>query len=65
MSTLPPGNKSIGPIYIPVDVKEQFLTVCKSENKTMNDKLKELVDMAIGKKPWPVIVPAEISHAPQ
>jgi len=53
MSTLPPGYASLGPIYIPTDDKEKFVGVCKTEGKTMELKLKELVDMATGKKPWP------------
>jgi len=43
MSTLPPGYASIGPIYIPSEEKEQFINVCKTEGKTMELKLKELI----------------------
>jgi len=63
MSTLPPGNGSIGPIYIPLEDKQKFVDVCKSENKRMGDKLKELIDMANGKKPWPVIAVVEAPNA--
>jgi hypothetical protein len=56
MSTLPPGYASVGPIYIPEPDKQAFVDVCKAEGKTMEVKLKELLDMANGKKPWPVPV---------
>jgi hypothetical protein len=55
MSTLPPGYASVGPIYIPVEDKEKFVAACKAEGKTMEVKLKDLIDMATGKKPWPLV----------
>ena len=65
MSTLPPGYASVGPIYIPSDDKEQFVTVCKTEGKRMEVKIKELIDMAIGKKPWPATPVSEVPNAPR
>jgi hypothetical protein len=63
MSTLPPGCKSVGPIYILIEDKELFETACKSEGKTMGGKLKELIDMVNGKKPWPVAPAIEVPNA--
>ncbi len=58
MSALPPGYSTIGPIYESILVKEKFIELCKKEGKTMEGKLKEIINKAI-KEVFPDFVAPE------
>jgi hypothetical protein len=62
MSSAPQGYSTIGPIYELKTVKEKFVAVCKSEDKTMEQKLKELIKNSI-KGAFPEFVFPEDNNA--
>lgn len=47
MPSVPPGCKTIGPIYEYESVKNKFVELCKNEGKYMETKLKELIRGAV------------------
>jgi hypothetical protein len=62
MSSAPQGYSTIGPIYELKTVKEKFIEVCKAEDKTMEQKLKELIKTAV-KTTFPEFAFPDDTHA--
>jgi hypothetical protein len=64
MSTLPPGYKSMGPFYVPEQLKSDFAAKCRAEGKKMEEKHKELINEYVYpvKKPD---VPVEVPNVGQ